>query len=222
VGKVYGYGRVSTTEQGTSIAAVQPAQIEGYAAALGPRLSRLYTDEGVSGAVPLAERPAGAALLSVLQKGDAVIATKLDRMFRSAHDAISTLEALKKRGVSLHLIDLGGDVTGNGIARLLFTILSGVAEMERERIGERIRDAKAAQRRAGRHLGGRRPFGFDIDDDGQLTPNAAEQATVRDILALRQEGKSLRAIAAAVKARGVTASHESIRQVLKRESASCA
>jgi putative DNA-invertase from lambdoid prophage Rac len=104
-------------------------------------------------------------------------------------------------------------------ARLLFTILSGVAEMERERICERIRDAKAVQRRAGRHLSGRRPFGFDVVDDGQLAPNMAEQATIRDILALRREGKSLRAIAAAVQARGIAVSPESI---LKRENASCA
>ena len=39
-------------------------------------------------------------------------------------------------------IDLGGDVTGNGISKLVFTILSAVAENERDRIRERVRDAK--------------------------------------------------------------------------------
>ena len=55
-------------------------------------------------------------------------------MFRSALDALAVLGRLKERGVSLHMIDLGGDVTGNGISKLVFTILSAVAEAERDRI----------------------------------------------------------------------------------------
>ena len=43
-----------------------------------------------------------------LKKGDIVIAPKLDRLFRSALDALQVVEDLKKRGVSLHLLDLGG------------------------------------------------------------------------------------------------------------------
>jgi putative DNA-invertase from lambdoid prophage Rac len=42
------------------------------------------------------------------------------------------------------MIDLGGDVTGNGIAKLIFTILSAVAEAERDRIKERVSVVKAA------------------------------------------------------------------------------
>ena len=45
-------------------------------------------------------------------------------MFRSALDALDVLAKLKDRNVSLHVIDLGGDVTGNGISKLVFTILS--------------------------------------------------------------------------------------------------
>ena len=69
--------------------------------------------------------------------GDVVITPKLDRMFRSALDALDVLARLKDRGVSLHMIDLGGDVTGNGISKLVFTILSAVAEAERDRTRER-------------------------------------------------------------------------------------
>lgn len=49
-------------------------------------------------------------------------------MFRSASDALMNLERMKAAGVALHMIDLGGDVTGNGVAKLLFTILSAVAK----------------------------------------------------------------------------------------------
>ena len=51
-------------------------------------------------------------------------------MFRSAMDALRVLDALNHRDISLHMIDLGGDVTGNGISKLVFTILSAVAEAD--------------------------------------------------------------------------------------------
>ena len=51
---------------------------------------------------------------------------------------------------------LGGDVAGNGISKLFFTIIGAVAEAERDRIVQRILDVKSDQRRRGRHLGGKR------------------------------------------------------------------
>jgi hypothetical protein len=59
---------------------------------------------------------------ATLKPGDVLITPKLDRMFRSALDALDLLAKLKARNVSLHMIDLGGDVTGNGIGKLVFTI----------------------------------------------------------------------------------------------------
>jgi putative DNA-invertase from lambdoid prophage Rac len=106
---------------------------------LRPCGSRVSSERGVSGSKPLADRPEGAALLSALQPGDTVITPKLDRMFRSASDALANLDAMKRKCISLHMIDLGGDVTCNGIAKLVFTILSAVAEAERDRIKERDR-----------------------------------------------------------------------------------
>ena len=50
------------------------------------------------------------------------MSAKLDRAFRSAADALTVLEE-KAQGVSLHLIDLGGDVCGNGISKMVFTML---------------------------------------------------------------------------------------------------
>src|SRR4051794_23768922 len=125
----------------------------------GLTLHRVFVERGVSGSKPLSERPQGAALLAVLKQGDVVITPKLDRMFRSAIDALNALADLKHRGISLHMIDLGGDVTGNGISRLVFTILSAVAEAERDRTRERIRDMKRDQKERGRFLGGATPFG---------------------------------------------------------------
>lgn len=66
--------------------------------------------------MPLADRPEGRKLLAAVEPGDAVITPKLDRMFRSASDALGTLEEMKGQGVQLHMIDFRGDVCSNGIS----------------------------------------------------------------------------------------------------------
>jgi DNA invertase Pin-like site-specific DNA recombinase len=216
---VYGYARVSTIRQaddGESLE-VQQRMVTGYAQMQGFTVDRLFVERGVSGSKPLAERPEGAALLDVLKPGDVVITAKLDRMFRSAVDALSVLETLKARGVSLHMIDLGGDVTSNGISKLVFTILSAVAESERDRIRERVAEVKKDQRQRGRYLGGIIPFGWRVGDNGELVEVPEQQAAIEQIWALRTSGASLRAIAGEMQAQGHTLSHEAVRAVLARQ-----
>jgi putative DNA-invertase from lambdoid prophage Rac len=94
-----------------------------------------------------------------------IVAAKLDRMFRSALDALQTSDRFQRDGVSLYLLDLGGDVTGNGMAGLFMKIAAAFAEFERDRLRERIRDVKQDQRKRGLHLGGHRPFGYRVDAD---------------------------------------------------------
>lgn len=209
--QVFGYVRVSTVEQakeGVSLDA-QQLQVAAWATVKGLAVPTMYVETSVSGSVPLSERPEGKRLLAALRPGDVIITAKLDRMFRSATDALGTLEVIKEQGVSLHMIDLGGDVTGNGISKLVFTILSAVAENERDRIRERIREAKAHMATMGIFSGGRRPFGYDIvevpgrqNENGKplknLVPNAAEQATLATMRAMRKKKATFREIGAAV------------------------
>ena len=68
---------------------VQRRQIEGYALMHGLTLDSIVVEEGVSGSVPVTERPAGGKLFAKLKKGDVVIAPKLDRLFRSALGALT-------------------------------------------------------------------------------------------------------------------------------------
>ena len=209
MGKVYGYCRVSTNEQaedGSSLD-TQRQQITGYAMMKGWNVTKTFIEAGVSGSVPLADRPEGHRLLETIGKGDIVITAKLDRMFRSAADALVTLEELKGQGVALHMIDLGGDVTGNGISKMVFTILAAVAEGERDRIRERIRDAKRHLAAQGVFGGGRRPFGFDIVQDGdvqRMVPNATEQAVIERMKAMRANGATYREIGGEVGLHGRT------------------
>src|SRR5215207_9397174 len=177
--KTFGYLRVSTAEQashGESLV-TQKQQVTGYAMMKGWTVDGFFIEAGVSGSVPLAERPEGQRLLAVVKPGDVIVTPKLDRMFRSASDALGTLEELKDQGIGLHMIDLGGDVCGNGISKLIFTILSAVSENERDRIGERIRDVKRHLAQQGIYNGGKQPFGYDVVN-GRLVPNAAEQAAL--------------------------------------------
>ena len=200
--RVFGYCRVSTAEQASGGLSLetQRQQITGYAMMKGWSVAEFFVEAGVSGSMPLADRPEGQRLLASLQPGDVVITAKLDRAFRSAADALGTLEQLKEDKVALHMIDLGGDVTGNGISKLVFTILSAVAENERDRIRERVRDVKRHRASQRMFNGGKRPFGFDIEGEGRdrrLVPNPIEQAALVRGKALQTAGKSLREIAAA-------------------------
>ena len=213
----YGYCRVSTDRQadeGESLGA-QQRTIEGYAMMHGMTVDRVFIERGVSGSKPMADRPEGAKLLDVIQAGDTIITPKLDRMFRSATDALNVCDHLKAEGISLHMIDLGGDVTGNGISKLVFTILSAVAEAERDRIRERIRDVKADQKARNRYLGGTVPFGWRLGDDHDLVAHAPEQAAIRQMLELRAAGRSLRAIAEAMKAEGFDLSHVGVKKIIE-------
>jgi putative DNA-invertase from lambdoid prophage Rac len=213
---VYGYGRVSTARQvteGESLE-VQERTIAGYALMHGLTVSQTFIERGVSGSVPLGDRPQGAALLAMLQPGDVIITSKLDRMFRSALDALNVLADLKERGVSLHMIDLGGDVTGNGISKLVFTILSAVAEAERDRTRERITDVKRDQRTRGRFLGGSAPFGWRVSETGELVEVPDQQKAIHRMVQMRREGRSLRTIAAYMQTKGLTISHVTVGEVV--------
>jgi putative DNA-invertase from lambdoid prophage Rac len=123
------------------------------------------------------------------------------------------VEYLRKRG-ALHLLDLGGDISGNGLSKLFLTIAAAFAEAERDRIRERIGQVKADQKARGRYLGGK-AFGFRRGDDGELVPHEAEQEAIREMAALRAEGEALSAIATAMAAKGHRISHEGVAGVLR-------
>jgi DNA invertase Pin-like site-specific DNA recombinase len=216
---VYGYCRVSTDEQanGGSSLPAQERRVAGYAMLQDWSVDAVFVERGVSGSVKLADRPEGARLLAALKPGDIVVTPRMDRMFRSSTDALVTLDELRKQRISLHMIDLGGDVLGNGIGKLVFTILAAVADNERERIRERIVEVKRDMASRGLHSGGERPFGYDIVPDGKLrrlVPNEAEQQTIAEMRKARDRGDSFRTIGKAFGKPPMT-----VRRILMRETA---
>jgi len=106
------YARVSTSaqaEEGVSLDA-QLERIGAYCRAAGLDLVETIREEGVSGAMPLANRPGGRDVLRAVasHRGGHVIALKLGRLFRDAADALNQTRAWDKAGISLHLVDMGG------------------------------------------------------------------------------------------------------------------
>jgi DNA invertase Pin-like site-specific DNA recombinase len=156
-----------------------------------------------------------------VRPGDVVISARMDRCFRSALDALRTIEDFKRRRIALWLLDLG-DVSGNGVSELIVTVLAAVAQFERTLISERIKDAKRNLRRANKHQGGGRPFGYRFGQANghgrarELIPDPEEQQALADIVALRAEGKSLMAIRDAMRERGHWISHQLVAHTIAR------
>lgn len=188
---VYGYCRVSTVqqvEQGDSLE-TQQVRIQQWTALQGLGVvEEFFIEKAVSGSKRLNERPEGGRLLDKLERGDVIVACRLDRVFRSSLNALEVIETLKEKGIHLHLIDLGGDVTGEGLSKLFVVILSAVAEQERMNTIERIRSVKSQQRSIGKFLGGNRRFGYQIDPDGFEVEDEKEQVVIREIVEKRNTG----------------------------------
>ncbi len=194
---VYGYVRVSTLQQATEGESLetQKKQVIGYAESRGLDLptENVFIERGVSGGADFKTRPEGARLIDLLQIGDTVIFPKLDRGFRNTRDALNTLHDLKEKGVSVHSIDLGGDVTGNGVGAIIFTILSAFATFEKDRIATRIKEVKQKRKAEGFYIGGRRGFGFDIVEGVKVT-NLEEQKLLKQMKRMKEKGKTIKEI----------------------------
>ena len=220
--KVYGYIRVSTNNQvenGMSLKE-QQRQVELYGEVNKMKVDTIFTERGVSASVELRKRPRGAVLLEVVKDGDVIICSKLDRMFRSCLDGLTVLRDLKKRDVELHFIDLGGNTTTNGIGHLMFTIMSSFAEMERNRLGERIRGTKQLKNQEDVFLGGKVGFGYNLEQHGDkqyLVEDKDQQKVIKKMKKLKKEGLSYRKISDDLKKDGVVISHVGISNILRDE-----
>ncbi|MCM3242623.1 recombinase family protein [Cytobacillus oceanisediminis] len=81
-------------------------------------------------------------LLTILEAGDTLVITKLDRFARSTGDAIETIKGLFKKGVRVHVLNMG-IIEDTPTGRLIFNIMSSFAEFERDMIVERTQEGKA-------------------------------------------------------------------------------
>ncbi len=225
--KATGYCRVSSQEQvdGTSLKS-QEDQIRAYARMKGIDLVAVLVDAGVSGGKPLAERPEGSKLTSMVEVGEvqAVVITKLDRGFRSASDCLNNVEAWERRKVSLHILNLGGTTidTSTSAGKFFITVMAGAAELERNMIRERCNEGRKIRKAQGFRIG-EVPFGFSLAPDGKaLVECGKEQEAITLALDLRSKGYTASGIGAELNRRGIRSkkgsrwTHKQVIRLLKR------
>jgi site-specific DNA recombinase len=163
------YARVSTqdqAEQGTTHN--QLDYLNRYCKDRDLEITETYIDDGVSGAIPLVERPGGARLLAdaAANKFQAIAVYKLDRLGRKMSDIILVCEDLERRGVGVISATQNFDTTTPfGIAtRGFFAVF---AQLERDTIKERCDEGRRRTARNGEWTGGPPPFGY-INNSGRI------------------------------------------------------
>ena len=138
---IYGYARVSTADQ---LLDRQIDMLKQYG------VDKLFTEK-MSGTNK--SRPELDNLLSQLREGDTVIVESLSRLGRSTKNLIELVELFQAKGV--HLVSLKESIdTSTPSGKLLFTLMSAIAQFERDTIVERTKEGLNAARARGR-VGGR-------------------------------------------------------------------
>ncbi|KXZ40051.1 site-specific DNA recombinase [Alkalithermobacter thermoalcaliphilus JW-YL-7 = DSM 7308] len=135
-------------------------------------LYKIYKEDGVSGTIPLHERPVGIQLIedAINKKFDTLLIYKLDRLGRSARVTLNSIYQLEQLGVQIKSMTEPFD-TSNPSGRFMITMLAGVADLERETILERMWHGANRAAREGKWLGGIVPYGYIVDSQGYLVVN---------------------------------------------------
>ena len=224
-----GYIRVSTDEQalsGLSLEA-QRTRIQAQAVVSDHTLGEIYQDPGASGADM--RRPGLQAVLEVIRAGgtDALIVAKMDRLTRNVVDLARMVELFSEvprmgGGHGLTLISAGEYInTDTAIGRLSLYMMGLFGQYEREKTVELIHDAHGVLRRQGRRVG-TIPWGFQLNDEGLLVDNPAEQRIIRIVRELRRAAETWEYVAEQLNSRGLRTrkdglwTRQGISQIAKR------
>ncbi len=144
-------------------------------------INRIYEDKGVSGSH--LQRPGLQGLMADVSTGriEVVVVHRLDRLTRHLGDLQKLMELFEHHGIALVSVTQSLDTTDLH-GRLALNLLTSFAQFERELIGERSREKRAATRRQGVWYGNAPPLGYDLVRQ-RLVVNPKEAEVVRDIFA---------------------------------------
>ena len=180
-------------------------------------LQYIYRDDGVSGTLPLEERPAGYELLQDARKEkfSLVLLFKLDRLGRATRVILNAVHELDSLGVKVRSMTEPFD-TSDASGRFLLTILAGVADLERSNILQRMELGATRAAKEGKFLGGHAPYGYKITNDGFYEPNyepiagfdMSEVDVVRMMFDMILQGKSTNQIAVRFNNMGIPVASE--------------
>jgi len=162
-GEVVGYVRVSTDEQaetGLGIGA-QIAKIKTQALLKDWPEPRIFVDEGVSGTIPLHKRPQFQQILQAIEEKrvKAILTSSLDRIGRRANIIINFAEDMSSRKV-IFISSKEGFDTATPYGQFAIIIMSAIAQLERDMIITRTKEALAEKSRINGEAGGRLPHGY--------------------------------------------------------------
>ncbi len=198
--------------------------IEEYAKTLKLYCDELLVEESYSPAVSLMERKQGALMLRNVSDGDNILVMQAKWVLGNPRNALSLLEILKKKKVSLFCADLEGNVSmptqkklvaSQGISSLVYQLCKALTFGERGNHGAAIRAGKAKRKKEGKYLGGPVPFGWKVGEDGRLEQDPEQQELIEEMVRLKADRWSYRDIAKKMQnGKGLTLSHEGIRRIL--------
>src|SRR5918997_4795165 len=186
------YLRVSSEEQREKATIrIQREFLEGYCHLHGLEVAGQYHDDGVSGTIPLHERPEGRRLLEDAKEDNfqTVLVYRLDRFGRSLLGIVDAHDRLEALHVALRSTTEPVD-TSSPSGRLIFQMLASFAEYERGTIRERTQARLHRAYRDGKQSG-IIPYGFDVGEDGRLRIVGAEARVVREIISNVAAGATL-------------------------------
>lgn len=181
--KVYTYKRVSTTMQidGYSLDA-QRARMKAYADFNDYEIVGEYEDAGKSGK-SIEGRLQFNQMMEDVKSGkdnvSYVLVFKLSRFGRNAADVLSTLQVMQDFGVNLICVEDGID-SSKDAGKLMISVLSAVAEIERENIRVQTMEGRIQKAREGKWNGGFAPYGYKLVN-GKLEINEEEAVAIRTI-----------------------------------------
>ena len=179
--KCYIYIRVSTAMQveGYSLEA-QKERLTKFADFQGMEIVREYCDAGKSGK-NITGRPEFTQMLQdVADDRDGVeyiLVFKLSRFGRNAADVLNSLQYIQDFGVNLICVEDGIDSSKDS-GKLTITVLSAVAEIERENILVQTMEGRRQKAREGKWNGGQAPYGYELDSKNSTLIVAPEEAEV--------------------------------------------
>jgi len=181
--KVYLYTRVSTAMQvdGYSLEA-QKSRMKAFAEYNDYQIVGEYEDAGKSGK-SIEGRLQFNQMMEDIKSGkdgvSFVLVFKLSRFGRNAADVLSTLQVMQDFGVNLICVEDGID-SSKDAGKLMISVLSAVAEIERENIRVQTMEGRIQKAREGKWNGGFAPYGYQLVD-GKLEINEEEAVAIRTI-----------------------------------------
>ena len=181
--KVYLYTRVSTTMQidGYSLDA-QKAKMKAFCDYNEYEIAGEYEDAGKSGK-SIEGRVSFNQMMEDIKSGkdgvSYVLVFKLSRFGRNAADVLATLQVMQDFGVNLICVEDGID-SSKDAGKLMISVLSAVAEIERENIRVQTMEGRMQKAREGKWNGGFAPYGYSLID-GKLEVNEEEAVAIRMI-----------------------------------------